>query len=88
VDPALTPVGTQDQPVHAATLQEQDLVATIDDAYLGRTQFIRAIEQSHQPVTNLPALVILTSLQAAGRKRETRRFHGSPQRIRAASPLQ
>jgi hypothetical protein len=41
VDPALTPVGTKDEPVHAATFQEQDLVAAIEDAYLGRPQFIR-----------------------------------------------
>jgi hypothetical protein len=87
VDPALAPVGTKDEPVHAAAFQEQDLVAAIEDAYLGRPQFIRGIEQPHQPVADLAAFVAITRLHTAGRKRKARRLRHCPQRVRPANLL-
>jgi hypothetical protein len=87
VDPALTPVGAKYEPVAAAAFQEQDLVAAIEDAYLGRPQFIRGIQQPHQPVPNLAAFVTITRLHTAGREREARRLRHGPQRIRPANLL-
>jgi hypothetical protein len=85
--PSSTPVRAEDQPVDAAPLQEQDFVAVIEHADLGRAQFIRAIEQPDKPVSDLPALVIIAGFQAAGRERQAGRLGDGPQRIRPANLL-
>ena len=55
MDPALATVRAQDQPVHAALLEQLDLVALVEEADLRAAQLVGRVEQSDDVVADEPS---------------------------------
>jgi hypothetical protein len=88
VDPTLSAVGTQDQPVGAGSLQQLDFVALVEDANLRRAELVRRIEQANQAVADLAAFVVLERSDAGRRKGEVLGLSRSTHGIRTANLLE
>jgi hypothetical protein len=88
VDPAHAPVGAPDSPVDAVPLQEMNFVAAIENADLGGTDLIRAVQQSNQAIPDLTALVALRRPDARRGERHGRGLGDRAKRIGPADLLQ
>ena len=83
VDPALAAVGRQDEPVHAALLEQLDLVAAVQEADLGAAQLVGLVEQADERVADEPPLAAVERsdepvIEGQARRDASRRGWGRP----------
>src|SRR6266542_1089532 len=72
MDPALAPVGAENSPERARSLDQLDLVALVEQADLVRPQLVRSVQQADHPVLDPAPLAALERVDDAVIERELR----------------